>query len=541
MNSNMTDEKKNLDHSIFWPSLIVTLLISIPLIAIPDWGNKVVNSAFAFCTGTFGWAFLVAAVFCLIFCLWLAFGKYGNVKLGGPNDTPEFSTFSWNAMIFCTTMGVGMMIWPCIEPLQYLVGPPFGIEPHSNMAVEWAHMYGHFHWGPMAYALYPPFIVAIAYVIHVRKTSRLRLSEGCRGVLGKYTDGILGKVIDVIMMFGVLGGVGTSLGLAVPIVSTEAGELFGIPDTMMVKIGILAIWTLIFGFSVYRGLNKGIKVLSDINVYIALAFLAFMFLVGPKLYILKMEINSLGLLIHNFPRMSLWTDPVNNSGFPEGWTIFFWAWIFAYGPLMGIFVARISKGRTIKQVVLSVVTWIPVGAYLFFAIWGGYSLYLETSGTVPVTEILEKSGQYMALVATIKALPMSNILLLAHMILCLIFVATTLDSAAYTLASVCTKELSGNDQPTRWNRILWAIVLAVLAIGLLAVGGLTAVQLSSIVGALPIIVICILLSISTVRMLNEDFGEVLKPKIYTVDYSQRQQEYPYQYESSKEKANTTSL
>lgn len=274
-------------------------------------------------------------------------------------------------------------------------------------------------------------------------------------------------------------------------------------------MGVLALWTLMFGMSVWFGLSKGIKILSDINVYLAFALLLFAAVVGPTLLLINGWANSLGLMINNFIHMSLWTDPVAKGSFPQDWTIFYWAWWIAYAPMMGLFVARISRGRTIKELILAELVWGSLGCWVFFAVWGGYSLNLQLSGELDISAILTAQGIPAAVLAILKTMPYSGIAIAAFVLLCFVFLATTLDSAAYVLASVTSKELSGYEEPQRWLRIVWALLLAVIGIGLLKVGGLKAVQTSTIVVALPLIPVLGVLAWSLLRMIRADLGYAL--------------------------------
>ncbi|MGI6630316.1 MAG: BCCT family transporter [Bacillota bacterium] len=512
------ERKVKIDPKVFWPALIVVLGLSLPLVINPELGAKMVNAGLSFVTGQFGWLFLLFGMFCFITLMWLAFGKYGHVKLGGPDDEPEFSYVSWVAMLFCAGIGIGIMLWSIIEPIYYLEGPPFGFEPHSQDAIEWAHMYGQFHWGFSAWAIYAIPTIPIAYSVYVRKEPFLRISAASKGVLGNLADGWLGKVIDAVVAFGIVGAVGTSLGLAVPLVSALFSEMFGVQDSFGLNLVILAIWTAIFGTSVYRGLSKGIKVLSDVNMYVAIAMALFILFAGPTVFILKMSVNSWGIMLDNFFRMSFWMDPIAQGGFPEGWTIFYWAWWIAYAPMMGLFVARISKGRTIRDVVIAECLWGTLGCWVFFCIFGAYSTYLDVQGILSISQILSESGSNAAIIAVVKTLPGSSIVLVVYTFLCFIFLATTLDSSAYTLASVCSKDLRGDEQPARWHRVFWALVLAVVAVGLLAVGGLSTVQTSTIVVALPLIPVLFVLVLSSLRWLEEDYGHIVGKKILAIDY-----------------------
>ncbi len=311
-----------------------------------------------------------------------------------------------------------------------------------------------------------------------------------------------GAAIDVFVVAGIVGGTGTSLGLGIPLVSGLLSTLLDTEDSFSLRLGVVAVWTLLFGTSVALGLKKGIRVLADVNVALALALLGFVLAVGPTAFILALSTSSFGLMLDSFFRMSLWLDPVTKSGFPEEWTLFYWAWWVAYAPMLGLFVARISRGRTIRQLVLGEIVWGSLGCAVFYWIWGSYALHLETTGLVDISGALAASGIPAAVLAVLGSLPGSTLVTVAFTILCFVFLATTLDSAAYVIASVCTRDLPGDQQPARWNRLAWAGVLALIAIGLLAVGGVKAAQTSTVVVALPLIPILVVLTASLMRWLR---------------------------------------
>lgn len=499
----------SMDGRVFWPSIAIILGVTIPLIAFPDAGNAVIKQMFAFATGQFGWLYLVSGLVTVVFLLWMAFGRYGNIRLGRKSDRPEFSYFSWVAMIFCGGIGIAIVNWAWVEPIYYFNGPPLNVAAHSREAAEWALTYGQFHWGLTPWAFYCLPALPIAYSMYVRRQPGVRLSVAARGVLGDKANGWMGITLDTVVVFGIVGGVGTSLGLAVPLVSTLASDIFGIQQSFVFDMCVLGLWTLMFGMSVWFGLSKGIKILSDINVYLAFALLLFAAVVGPTLLLINGWANSLGLMINNFIHMSLWTDPVAKGTFPQDWTIFYWAWWIAYAPMMGLFVARISRGRTIKELILAELVWGSLGCWVFFAVWGGYSLNLQLTGELDVSAILSAQGIPAAVLAILKTMPFSNLVIGAFVLLCFVFLATTLDSAAYVLASVTSNELSGYEEPQRWLRIVWALLLAIIGIGLLKVGGLKAVQTSTIVVALPLIPVLGVLAWSLLRMIRADLRHEL--------------------------------
>ncbi|WP_432472735.1 BCCT family transporter [Amphritea sp. HPY] len=511
MSTLQNNKRMAVDPSILWPAVAAILAASLPLAIYPEAGKAVVSGLLSWFTGNFGWLYLLTGIGSFFFMCWLAFGPIGKIKLGAPEDKPEFKKVSWIAMLFCAGIGISICNWAFVEPLYFLSSPPLGVESGTAEAAEWAAMYPMFHWGVVPWALYLMPALPIGYALYVRKVHVLRLSEACRGILGDLVDGPVGKIIDIVVIFSIVGGVGTSLGLSVPLVSALFQAMFGLEDSFLLQMAILATWTLMIGWSVYNGLNKGIQTLSNINAILAFVLLVFVLFAGSTVFLLNLWSNSFGLFMDNFFRINFWTDPVGKGGFPEGWTIFYWAWWIAYAPMMGLFVARISRGRTIKELIINGVVWGSVGCWAFFAIWGGYALDLDVSGTVDLQAVLSEGGIPATVVAVLQTLPASGIVIPVFTLLCFVFLATTVDSSAYMLAAICTKEITGYQEPARWNRILWTLLLALVGVGLLSVGGLKAVQTSTILVALPMIPVLFIMAASMLRWAYEDFGADLAP------------------------------
>ncbi|MEB3100587.1 BCCT family transporter [Ferviditalea candida] len=504
-------KQPKIDKIIFFSAVAVIAILSILLLADPETGTKIFGNALIFITGKFGTLYLLGCAAAFGMLVWLALGKYGNIKFGDPETKPEFSTKSWVAMLFTAGIGSGLMYWGTIEWAWYYLYPPYQVEPKSVEAANWAATYGMFHWGFTAWAIYCLPALPIAYAMYVRKYKNARLSTACAGVIGeKHAQGIVGKVIDVFFMFGIIGGVGTSLGLATPLISQALSTMIGVEKSMTLDAIIIVAWTIIFGLSVYTGLKKGLKILSDINAWLFIGVALFIFVFGPTVFILSRFTDSLGLLLQNFVRMSFYTDSVGGSGFAEGWTIFYWAWWVAYAPFMGIFVARISKGRTIRQLVAAELIGGTLGCWLAFAVLGNTSMSLQLAfakdpaAGVDVAGIMEKSGEPAAIVATFQALPGGFLLLGAFTILTLIFLATTLDSSAYTLADAASKEIEDGQEPAKWHRLFWAIALGAIAIILMYGGGLKALQKLSVITSFPLIFILGIASYSFLKWLRED-------------------------------------
>jgi betaine/carnitine transporter, BCCT family len=502
--------KADIDKKVFWPSLAIVAAIGVPLTIAPGRGTAVMDAVLAFLTGGLGWLYLWVGVLVFALVLWLAVGRYGKVLFGQAGDAPEFSTLSWIAMIFTAGIGGGIMYWGAIEWAYYYTDPPFGMDARSTEAAHWAAMYPMYHWGPIGWAIYCLPALPLAYAYHVRRRRTLRLSEACRGVLGDRVDGWLGRLIDVLFIFGLIGAAGTSLGLEVPVVAEGMSELTPLSPGLGLNIGILAVWVLLFGASVYLGLQRGLRRLANLNVWIAAGLGLFLLVAGPTVFIVDTFTNSVGLMLQNFVQMSFYTDPVGGSGFEEDWTVFYWAWWISYAPFLGLFTARISRGRTMRGVIVAMLGAGSLGNWFAFALLGNTGMHMQIDGVVPVARILENRGDTAAIVEILQALPLGPLVLTVFTALVVLFLATTLDSSAYTMAAVSSRDLPTGEDPARWHRLTWAVALAAVAVVLLYSGGLDALQTLSIITAFPLIFVLGVVVVSFGRWLREGHpnGEV---------------------------------
>jgi BCCT family betaine/carnitine transporter len=500
--------KQSLDKWTFSATAICIIGVAAPLLLAPAESAAVVESIYDYLTQNLGLLYLWYGIAALLFLLYLGLGRFGNVRLGSDDSKPEFSTLSWIAMIFCSGVGAGMLYWAVIEWGYYLDAPPFGIEPRSTQATEWAATYGLFHWGLSAWAFYCLPALAIAYPYYRRNVPYLRLSTGCLKYLPNGVESKRGRFIDFLYMLNLIGGSGTSLGLSTPMMAASLAELTGMTHDFWLEVFSVVFCIAIFGTSAWLGLDRGFKRLSDFNTWLAFTLLFFVLAVGPTLFILKVGTNSIGLVLQNFVHMLTWTDPIDQTGFVENWTIFYWAWWVAYGPFVGIFVTRISHGRTIKQVVFGMLCFGSLGAWLFFIIFGNYAMHLELNNIVNISTLIAAGQEARAITEVFLSLPLGNFALAAFLIVAVIFLATTYDSASYTLASVSTKNLTVGHHPARSLRVFWAIALGVIPISLMFVEGSLKVILSAtIIVSLPLLVVGYLLASSLLQQLKEDFPE----------------------------------
>jgi betaine/carnitine transporter, BCCT family len=500
-----TERIAPVEKKIFWPSMISVLLITILMVLFEAQAKQTVSAVFNFATDQLGFIFIWAGILALGAVTWIAFGKYGKVRLGGPDARPEFNRLSWISMFFCSGIGTALLYWATIEWTYYYTAPPFGIEAKSQTAAEYAAMYGIFHWGPIGWALLVLTAFPIGYAYYNRKQPALRLSTACAGVIGeKQANGPIGKLIDILMIFGLVGGTGTSLASGTPMLAEAISQQLGIVHSFGVDMSVVIIWTAIFVTSVVLGLKKGIKVLSNINVIALIIFCIILFVGGPTFFMLNLFTDSIGLMTKDFARMAFNTDSIGRSMFPQWWTIFYWAWWIAYGPYMGIFIARISKGRTFREIALTVIFAGSAGCAIFFMILGNNAIFSELNGVYPVLETLKEQSPSAAILGVLSQMPLYWLILPLFIFVGFVFSGTTVDSSAYVLASVTSKDLKEGQEPVVYNRFFWAIALGGTALVLMNVGGLEPLKTASIISGLPLIFIMGISFFSLIKWLKED-------------------------------------
>ena len=500
-----------IDKPTFFGALGLLFSVVIPLALFPEQGAEWIAVAKTFMTDKLGFAYLALGLAAFFFMIYIIFSDIGQIKLGDADEKPEFSTGSWASMLFCGGIGASILYWGTIEWAYYYQNPPFQLEPGSEEAVRWAATYGIFHWGPIAWSIYLIPALPIAYFFYVRKQPALKISTALMPVIGEArSNGKTGKLVDILFIFGLLGGAATTLGLAAPLINEGISHLFGIPSTTTSQIVVLLACTALFAYSSYKGMDEGIKVLSNINFWGALGLLAFILICGPTIFMLETGLDSIGRMLSNFFIMATWAEPFGGMGtfadthFPQDWTIFYWAWWLVFAPSMGLFIARISRGRTIKQMIAGSLFFGSFGCAIYFMVLGNYGLSLQLSGQLDVVSILNEKGATTAIFSILGQLPFSNVVIAVFTLLCVIFTATTFDSISYILASVVQNNVT--EDPMRWNRLFWAFMLSFMPSVLMFMGGLATLQTAAIVGGLPILVIAVMLMISGIKAATLDLA-----------------------------------
>ena len=497
--------RPTIDWTLFFISVATILAACLPMLLYRDASVDVTSRIYSWITTELGLLYQWAAIGCMVVLSIIAFGKYGKVRLGGDDAPREYSLIAWMGMLFCSGIGAGLLYWTPIEWAFYLDTPPLGAEPGSAMAIELAASYGIFHWGFSAWAIYALPAVAIAVPYYQRKVPYLRLSTALTGIAG---DDIAirpaGRLVDLCFIIAMVAGTGTSLGLATPAIAACISMLFGVDQSMALDASVALVAMSLFALSVYLGLDAGIKRLSMINLGLGLMFVLFILTVGPTVFILETGSNSVGLLLQEFIRMNTWTDPATNAGFVEAWTVFYWAWWLAYAPFMGIFVSRISRGRTLREVIVGMVGLGTAGCAVFFIVIGNTAMWFDLNDVVALKDLVIGGDEPLAIATFVAELPWYPLAIIVYLVLAFIFIATTYDSASYVIASMATQRLRAGEHPIRWHRVFWAFMLIVLPITLMYIDDLTAVKNASIIASIPLLVIYVLITIALFKELKVD-------------------------------------
>ena len=499
------------EKKLFIPSLAILLIVIFAVVTNLATLQQTVDLIYNGCIDYFGWFFIITNICCLLVSLWLMFGKYKNVRLGGENCLPTFSTFSWAGMMFTTSCGAWLIVYGFLEPLYCVSQDALITGSMDSKAYEYGQMYAHFHWGPNAWCIYVPITVAIGYALYNRNGKGATVSEGINAVIKnrKWCKPI-GIVTDIIAICGSVIAPVISIGTGMPLLVALVQSIFNISDTYRthIQIGILCIWIAIFGTSVYKGLQKGIKRLSNINVSVAFVFMAIFGVMVGLIQVFSSEINTLGNFLTNFVRLSTYTDPYGSGGFVKGWTFSYWACYFVYMPLMGVFNAKISKGRRLKEIAMGQLVLCTLGCWVAMATFGNFAIKMQMDGAVDISAFLATGDEAGAILALLEQTPIPKVFMAILLAISFIFLATTMDSSAFAAAEMTTKQNGDEALAPRWLRIVWAVVAAIIAFILLQVGGAKAVRSLCYIMGLPLALITYIVFVSIYKMLKEDHGEI---------------------------------
>ncbi|KXS40277.1 MULTISPECIES: glycine betaine uptake BCCT transporter [unclassified Candidatus Frackibacter] len=498
--TNVSSQMIKIDSAVFWPSAIISGILIIWGIVANESFGKAVNGVFDFLVGKFGWLYLIFVSAVLVVTLVVGLSKYGEIKLGKPDEEPEFSKRSWFAMLFSAGMGIGLVFWGVAEPIYHYASPPFG-EGQTAESALLAIRYAFFHWGLHPWALYSLFGMMIAYFGFRRGMPQLPSSTLYPLVGKKGVKGLTGKVFDILAVFATLFGIATSLGLGAQQINSGLNVLFGIPNNNVTAVILIGIVTGAFILSAVTGLDKGIKILSNINISLGSLLLLLMIIVGPTIFIFDLLAQGIGGYFQNIFDMSFFTSPVKQNPWPGWWTIFYWAWWIAWTPFVGGFIARISRGRTIKEFVIGTLFLPTIVSFLWLAVMGGSAIWLEQFGAGGIVGPV-KADIASAFFVTLGKFPLGSIMSLIATILIGTFFITSADSGTFVMGMLTSH---GTLNPSTKVKVTWGVAEGLVAAILLLAGGLSALQTASIAGAFPFMLFMIFSIFAFFKALRNDY------------------------------------
>ncbi|GIQ68795.1 BCCT family transporter [Xylanibacillus composti] len=482
---------------VFGIAITISLVFVIWGVVSPSRLSRVMDTAQAFFLERFGWFYQLCATVFLLFALFLIFSKYGRIKLGKDEDKPEFKQLTWFAMLFSAGMGIGLLFFGVAEPISHFASPPLG-EPGTSEAAKESLRYTYLHWGLHAWAIYATIALALAY-FKFRKGYPGLMSSALYPLLGERVRGPLGIAIDSVAVFATIFGVAASLGLGAAQINGGLHYVAGVPNNFPVQLSIIAIVTLLFLLSAGTGLKRGIRYLSNTNMILASLLFVCVLFVGPTLFVLNLFMTTFGEYIQNLPSMGLRLAPFHaeRASWVQNWTIFYWAWWIAWAPFVGTFIARVSKGRTVREFMVAVTVIPTLVCSFWFAVFGGTAIHLEYNLGFDI------SGRSLetAIFYVYEQLPLSLLLIILTLLLISTFFITSADSATFVLGMMTT---GGSLNPANPVKIIWGLILSASAVILMISGGLPAMQTAIIVSAFPLAFVLLGMALSMLKSFRSE-------------------------------------
>ena len=496
--SNKTLKYYIKDNIVFIVSMAISSLLVIWGVIDGSGFSEIANKIYLFLENNFSWFYLIVTFFLVVFCIYLGFGKFGNIKLGPEDSKPEFKTTTWFAMLFCAGMGVGLVFWSISEPLAHYINPIEGITPLSKEAMNFSIKSCFMHWGVHPWSLYAVVGLGLAY-FQYKKNKPALISSLLEPIIGESrVNGFIGKMVDIFSTVLTVIGVSTSLGMACMQICEGLNYLFGIEINVKVWIILIVIVACIYIMSSVSGLNKGMTYLSNINIFLAICLLIIAFCIGPMQTTLKTIVSGVGLYISNFVSDSLKLDPYGENIWIYTWRVFYWAWWITWSPFVGVFIARISKGRTIREFVAGVILVPSIACMIWFGVFGSLALNVVNLFSIDALTSMAVNPE-TALYIIFNKYSIGTLLSIISIIVLLIFFITSADSAIFVIGMMSSK---GDLNPKNYRKILWGIILALFAIILLITGGLDSVKTISVAASFPFLFILIAICISIQKVLS---------------------------------------
>jgi choline/glycine/proline betaine transport protein len=469
-------------HVTFLSSITLIIFILLTLM-FKEQADELFAAAMSAITSSMGWFLILVSNIFILAALFFAVSRYGQIRIGGPEAKPEFSTLGWYAMLLSAGMGIGLMFWSVGEPMFHYASPsPMfgGIEPETPEAAQAAMGVTYFHWGLHPWAIYAIVGLGLAFFAYNRGLP-LTIRSVFYPLLGNRIYGFWGNLIDVLSVLATLVGLATSLGLGVQQINAGLDYLFGIGIDTTTQVTLIAVITGFATMSVFAGLDAGVQRLSQANMVMAALFMLFLLAVGPTIYILSGFTQNLGYYLTIFPEMSLWTETFRDSNWQGSWTVFYWAWWISWSPFVGMFIARISKGRTVREFIFGVILIPTLLSFIWMSVFGGSALSLQSHGVADIVAAVNEDVA-TAMFVMLHNFPIAELLSLVAIVLVTVFFVTSSDSGSLVVDHLT----SGGklDSPTT-QRVFWAVMEGVVAAVLLIGGGLATLQTASVSTGLP--------------------------------------------------------
>lgn len=486
-------------NSVFWISAVVIALLVL-------WGtvdsagmSRWADIAYNFTSDAFGWFYLLSVLAIVLFCAGLAVSKYGRIRLGGDNERPKYSYFAWIGMLFSTGFGAGLVFWGIAEPMSHFTNTPSGMEGLSPEAGRQAMQYSFFNWGIHQWSVFTIVGLTLAY-FQYRKNSGGMISDTLNPVIGKTGKRSLRSSINILAVIATVLGVATSVGMGILQINGGLNYVFNVPQNTMFLLIITGGLLLLYLTSALTGLDKGIKFLSILNLVLALGLIAVILFLGPTKFILEVFALGIGDYIQNFFGMSLGLSPYDGNTWSKGWTVNYWAWVIAWSPFVGAFIARISRGRTIREFVFGVLIVPPFIATVWIAVFGGTAIYMDLFQNTNIAGAVQNDVT-SALFATFENFPMSTLLSVVFILLIVTFLVTSADSATFVLGMMTT---NGDQNPSNMVKAIWGVLMSAIVAVLIISSGLQGLQTASLVAALPLTFIVFMMGFSLIKSLRKD-------------------------------------
>lgn len=514
MNKGMEQkiEKKQIDWMITIVPLVAVVALCIVFFFAPEQSNEILGQIRFFFGDTLGTYYLIIGLGVFLLSIFIAVSKYGNIVLGARDEKPKYSFFSWGCMMFTCGLAADILFYSFSEWFMYAENPHIA---ELGSIQDWASVFPIFHWSLIPWGFYLVLAVAFGFMLHVRKRSRQKYSESCRALLGKHTDGIMGRVIDLLAVFALLAGTATTFSIATPLMASIVNSLFHVElSRRAVTIIIIVITCIIYTYSLLHGF-KGISILAKACIYLFFGLLAYVLLFGGETrFIIETGISSLGRMVQNFFELSTFTDPQRTSNFPQDWTIYYWAYWMVWCVAAPFFIGNISRGRTVRQTILGGYVFGVGSTILSFIILGNYSLGKQLSGAVDFLAQYQQSGDaYELIISIINTMPLAPFILGLVLITMVAFYATSFDSIALTASCYSYHKLEEDETPHGMIQLMWCILLVLLPIALIfAESSMSNLQSVSIIAAFPIGIVMVLIVLSFMKDANRYMKECKEEK-----------------------------